>query len=328
MACLACSQPTIRVAVVALMLLAFGPIRAVAQSWPTQQIHVIVPYAPGSSTDIVPRIVFETMQTEVGQTIIVENRPGGAGAVGVGVVARSEPNGYTLLVHSNGFVTTPAIQDMPYDPVQDFAGITPLGEVPLVLVISPAKNIKTVQDLVAAAKGQPGSFNFAAAGIGTAPHLAAERFRLTAGFQAQLVPFKGGPEALTEVMTGRVDFYFCPLPSALPFIRDGRLLALAVGGTARASALPDVPTTTEAGYADSDFGFWIGMMAPKKTPRDIVAQIHAATVKALQDPSVKQKLAAVGADLNIMPPEAFDQRIARETAIAVDVAKAAGISAH
>jgi tripartite-type tricarboxylate transporter receptor subunit TctC len=328
MACLACSQPTIRVAGLALILLAHGPIHAVAQSWPTQQVHVIVPYAPGSSTDIVPRIVFEKMQAQIGQTIVVENRPGGAGAVGVGVVARSEPNGYTLLVHSNGFVTTPAIEDMPYDPVRDFAGITPLGSVPLVLVTSPAKNIKTVQELVAAAKAQPGSLNYAAAGIGTAPHLAAERFRLTAGFQAQLVPFKGSPEALTEVMTGRVDFYFCPLPSALPFIRDGRLIALAVGGTTRASALPNVPTTTEAGYADSDFGFWIGMMAPKKTPRDIVAQVHAATVKALEDPAVKQKLTAVGADLDIMPPEEFDQRIARETAIAVNIAKAAGLSAR
>jgi tripartite-type tricarboxylate transporter receptor subunit TctC len=154
---------------------------------------------------------------------------------------------------------------MPYDPVRDFAGITPLGNVPLVLVISPAKNIHSLKELVAVAKATPKSINYAAAGIGSPPHLSAERFRLAAGFEGQLVPFKGAPEALTEVMTGRVDFYFAPLPAAIPFIRDGRLLALAVGGLRRTPALPDVPTTTEEGFANSDFDFWIGMAVPKKT---------------------------------------------------------------
>jgi len=301
---------------------------AQAETWPTQQVRVLIPFAAGSSTDIVPRIVFEQMQEQVGQSIVVENRPGGAGAIAVGAVAKSEPNGYTLLAHSNAFVTAPAIQDMPYDPVQDFAGITPLGNVPLVLVISPAKNIKTLQELVAAAKSHPGSINYAAAGVGSPPHLTAERFRLAAGFQGQLVPFKGAPEALTEVMTGRVDFYFCPLPAALPFIRDGRLLPLAVSSSTRASALPNVPTTIEAGYPNSDFDFWIGMAAPKKTPRTIVTSIYQATVKALETPFVRQKLGDVGAEQMIMQPEAFDERIARETAIAITLAKAAGIAAH
>jgi tripartite-type tricarboxylate transporter receptor subunit TctC len=299
-----------------------------AAMWPTHQVRAIVPFAAGSATDIVPRIVFERMQDQIGQTIVVENRPGGGGAVGVGAVAKSDPDGYTLLVHSNAFVTAPAIQEMPYDPVRDFAGITPLGNVPLVLVISPAKNIHSLKELVAAAKAAPGSINYAAAGIGSPPHLTAERFRLAAGFQGQLVPFKGAPEALTEVMTGRVDFYFSPLPAAIAFIRDGRLLALAVSGLKRTPALPDVPTTTEEGYADSDFDFWIGMVVPKKTPRDIVDRIHQATVAALEDSSVKRKLSDVGAELMIMTPQDFDQRIARETAVAVALAKAAGISAH
>jgi tripartite-type tricarboxylate transporter receptor subunit TctC len=205
------------------------------------------------------------MQEQVGQTIVVENRPGGGGAVGVSAVAKSKPNGQTILVHSNALVTAPAIQDMPYDRVRDFASITPLGNVPLVLVISPAKNIHSLKELVAVAKATPKSINYAAAGIGSPPHLSAERFRLAAGFEGQLVPFKGAPEALTEVMTGRVDFYFAPLPAAIPFIRDGRLLALAVGGLRRTPALPDVPTTTEEGFANSDFDFWIGMAVPKKT---------------------------------------------------------------
>jgi tripartite-type tricarboxylate transporter receptor subunit TctC len=270
--------------------------------------------------------VFEHVSAKVGQTFIIENRPGGGGAMGVSAVAKAEPDGHTILVHSNALVTAPAIQSMPYDPVQDFAGITPLGNVPLVLVISPDKNIKNLKELVAAAKAKPGSINYAAAGIGTPPHLTTERFRLAAQFEGQVVPFKGAPEALTEVLTGRVDFYFCPIIPAMPFIRDGKLLALAVSSSKRASALPDVPTTVEAGFPDSDFDFWIGMVVPKKTPRDIVARMHRETVNGLQDPSVKEKLAKLGVEEMIMKPEDFDARIAREAPIAVTLAKAVGIA--
>jgi tripartite-type tricarboxylate transporter receptor subunit TctC len=251
------------------------------------------------------------VSAKVGQTIIIENRPGGGGAIGVSAVAKAEPDGHTILVHSNALVTAPAIQSMPYDPVRDFAGVTPLGNVPLVLVISPDKNIKTLKELVALAKAKPGSINYAAAGIGTPPHLTTERFRLAANFEGQLVPFKGAPEALTEVITGRVDFYFCPITPAMPFIKEGKLLALAVSSTNRASALPDVPTTVEAGFPDSDFDFWIGMVVPKKTPRAIVARIHEETVDGLKDPAVREKLAKLGVEPMIMTPEAFDARIAR-----------------
>ena len=296
------------------------------QIWPTKRVQVIVPFAPGSATDLLPRTVFEHVSAKVGQPFIIENRPGGGGAIGVSAAARAEPDGHTILVHSNALVTAPAIQSMPYDPVRDFAGITPLGNVPLVLVISPDKNIKTLKELVAAAKAKPGSINYAAAGIGTPPHLTTERFRLAAKFEGQLVPFKGAPEALTEVITGRVDFYFCPITPAMPFIKDGKLLALAVSSTNRASALPDVPTTVEAGFPDSDFDFWIGMVVPKKTPRDIVARIHQETVNGLQDPAVKEKLGKLGVEPMIMTPEDFDARIAREAPTAMALAKAAGIS--
>jgi tripartite-type tricarboxylate transporter receptor subunit TctC len=296
------------------------------QAWPAKRVQVIVPFSPGSATDLLPRALFEHVSTKVGQTFIIENRPGGGGAMGVSAVAKADPDGHTILVHSNALVTAPAIQSMPYDPVQDFAGITPLGNVPLVLVISPDKNIKTLKELVAAAKAKPGTINYAAAGIGTPPHLTTERFRLAAQFEGQLVPFKGAPEALTEVLTGRVDFYFCPITPALPFIRDGKLLALAVSSSKRASALPDVPTTIEAGFPDSDFDFWIGMVVPKKTPRDIVARMHQETAKGLADPSVKEKLAKLGVEDIVMKPEDFDARIAREAPIAVALAKAAGIA--
>ena len=313
----------------ALAMIAAAPLLAQtssAQIWPIKRVQIVVPFSAGSATDLLPRTIFEHVSAKVGQPIIVENRPGGGGAIGVGSVAKAEPDGHTILVHSNALVTAPAIQSMPYDPVQDFAGITPLGNVPLVLVISPEKNIKTLKELVAAAKAKPGSINYAAAGIGTPPHLTTERFRLAAKFEGQLVPFKGAPEALTEVLTGRVDFYFCPITPAMPFIREGKLLALAVSSSKRASALPDVPTTVEAGFPDSDFDFWIGMVVPKKTPRDIVARIHRETVGGIRDPAVKEKLAKFGVEEMVMQPEEFDARIAREAPMAVTLAKAAGIA--
>ncbi|MFL6798259.1 MAG: Bug family tripartite tricarboxylate transporter substrate binding protein [Xanthobacteraceae bacterium] len=295
------------------------------QEWPTRNVHVVVPYSPGSATDLLPRAVFERVSAATGQPFIIENRPGAGGAIGVNAVTKAEPDGYTLLVHSNALVTTPAIQNVTYDPVEDLAGITPLGNVPLVLVISPAKNIRTLREWVAVAKEKAGTMTYAAAGIGTPPHLTMERFRLAAGFTGQVVPFRGAPEAITEVMTGRVDAYFCPISPALPFIQDGKLLALAVSTSKRASALPDVPTTIEAGFPDSDFDFWIGALAPKKTPRSVVSEIHRATVAALEHPELREKLTKLGVEPMIMSPEAFDARIAREAPLALSLAKAAGI---
>src|SRR3984893_15378291 len=305
-----------------------SPSPARASEWPSRTVRVIVPYAAGSATDLVPRTVFDAVSAKVGQSIVVDNRLGGGTTVGTSAAAKAEPDGHTILVHSNGLVTVPAIQpNVPYDPVRDFAGITPLGNVPLVLVTATEKNIKTVQQLVSAAKAKPGSINYAAAGIGTPPHLTAERFRLAAQFEGQLVPFKGAPEALTEVIAGRVDFYFCPLPVAMPFIREGKVLALAVSNSKRTSALPEVPTTLEAGFPDSDFDFWVGVMVPKKTPRDVAARMHEEIVKGLRDPSVKEKLSKLGVEEMIMQPDEFDARIAREVPIAVTLARAAGIAA-
>jgi tripartite-type tricarboxylate transporter receptor subunit TctC len=299
---------------------------ALGQSWPTKPVRVIVPFSPGSATDLVPRTVFDQVAAQVGQTIIIDNRPGGGTTVGSGTVAKAEPDGHTLLAHSNGLVTTPAIQaNVPYDPVADFAAITPLSIVPMVLVISPEKKVTTLKQLVDLAKAKPGTLNYAAAGIGTPPHLTMERFRIAAGFTGQLVPFRGAPEAVTEVLAGRVDVYFAPAPPVIEFIREGKLLALAVSSVKRAAALPDVPTTLESGFPDSDFDFWVGMFAPKQTPRAIVARIHAETVKALENPAVVAKLANLGTEPMTQSPEAFDARVAREARIAVELARAAKI---
>ncbi len=320
------ARPLASIVVGGNILNAVGTRPASATEWPTKAIRVIVPYAAGSATDLVPRTVFETVSAQIGHAIVVDNRLGGGTTVGTSAVAKAEPDGHTILVHSNGLVTVPAIQpNVPYDPVRDFAGITPLGNVPLVLVVAPEKSIKTVQQLVSAAKAKPGTINYAAAGIGTPPHLTAERFRLAAGFDGQLVPFKGAPEALTEVLAGRVDFYFCPILVAMPFIGDGKLLALAVGSSKRASALPNVPTTLEAGFPNSDFDFWVGALVPKQTPRDIVGRLHAQTVKAIESSSVQEKLARLGVEPMIMSPDDFDARIAKEAQMAVTLAKAANI---
>ena len=290
-------------------------------------MRIIVPFAPGSATDLVPRAVFEQVQQQVGQTFIIENRPGGGTTTGTAAVAKSDPDGYTMLVHSNGFVTTPAIQaNVPYDPVKDFAGVTPLAAVPMVLVISPEKKIKTLQELVAYAKANPGKLNYAAAGLGTPPHLTMERLRVAAGFTGQVVPFKGAPEALTEVLAGRVDVYFTPLPPAVQFIQSGQLIPLAVSSVKRIAALPNVPTTTEAGFPNSDFDFYTSLFVPKKTPRDVVARIHEVTLKGLQTPVIKERFSKLGVEPLIMTPEAFDARIAQEVKIAVELAKATGLA--
>ena len=306
-----------------------APRPAFADDWPSRQVRVLVPYGAGSATDLVPRTIFEPLGAQIGRPIIIENRPGGGTTVASSAVAKAEPDGHTVLVHSNAIVTVPAIQaNVPYDPVRDFSGITPLANVPMVLVVAPAKNITSVQQLVAAARAKPGTINYAAAGIGTPPHLTTERFRIAANFEGQLVPFKSAPEAVVEVLAARVDFYFCPLPAAMSLIAEKKLLALAVSSARRAAALPDVPTTLEAGFPDSDFDFWVGAFVPKKTPRDTVRKMHGELVKAIGSPAVVEKLARLGVEPMIMSPEEFDARIAKEADVAVKLAKAANIPAQ
>ena len=241
---------------------------AFAESYPSKPIRAIIPFGAGSATDVIPRIVFDELSARLGQPIIVENRGGAGGTIGAAAVAKADPDGYTLLVHSSAHTITPAIYpNLSYDAGSDFFAVGAIGNVPNVLIIAPSKGLKTLAEFVAAAKAKPGSFNFASVGVGSAVHLSAERFRIAAGYEAQHIPFKGGAEALTEVIAGRVEYYFCPIATALPHIRDGKLLGLAVSSPKRASALPDVPTTLEAGFADSDYTFWIGVFAPAKTRR-------------------------------------------------------------
>ncbi|HWM47141.1 MAG TPA: tripartite tricarboxylate transporter substrate binding protein [Xanthobacteraceae bacterium] len=298
-----------------------------AQAWPSKPIRVMIPFSAGSTVDIVGRIVLEPLSAQLGQPIVIENRGGAGGSLGSAMVAKAEPDGYTLLVNASAHSAAPAMySNLSYDVANDFAAVIPFGSVPNVTVIAPGKGIKTLAELVAAAR--KGSFSFASAGVGSATHMAAERLRLAAGFQAVHVPFKGGPEALTEVMTGRVDFMSIGISSGLPFIRDGKLLALAVSTPKRSPTLPAVPTTLEAGFPDSDYTFWNGLLAPAKTPRPIIERLYAETEKVLREPAVQQKFAPQGIDPMPMTPAQFDALIRREIGINVALVKAAGIKTN
>jgi tripartite-type tricarboxylate transporter receptor subunit TctC len=299
---------------------------AQAQSWPSKAIRVIVPVSAGSTIDIISRIVFDQLSQQLGQTIVAENRAGAGGTIGGAIVARAEPDGYMLLINSSQHSASPAVySNLSYDTARDFAAVASLGSSPNVTVVSPARGFKTLREFVAAAKAKPGGFTYGTAGVGSATHLSTERFRVSAGFDGVHVPFRGMPEALTEVMTGRVDFSCSSIAPALPFIRDGKLVALAVTTPQRSAALPDVPTSLEAGYANSDYTFWTGMFLPARTPRDIVERLHQETLKALRAPGVPEKLAQQGIEPMPITPAAFDTQIKSEIDSILALVKAAGI---
>ncbi len=301
---------------------------AAAQTWPSKPIRIIVPFSAGSGTDIVARTVADQLSMQLGQPIVVENRVGAGGTIGVGAVAKAEPDGHTLLVHSTTHVVAASTYSNPgYDTARDFAGITSLASLPNVLVVAPNK-YKTLRDLVDAAKAKPGTMNYASGGAGSAAHLNGERFRMATGLELQHIPYKGGPEGLAAVMAGDCEFYFIPLPAARGLIAGGKLAALAVSGATRASALPDIPTTVEAGFPNSEYNFWVGMYAPAATTRAVVDKLNAEVSKVLQNQAVKEKLANVGGDPLWMKPSEFDAFTRKEIDVNAALVKAANIKVN
>src|SRR5262245_9197462 len=294
-----------------------------AQSWPSKPIRAVVPFTPGSTIDIVGRIVLEPLSSQLGQTIVVEDRGGAGGTIGTAAVARAEPDGHTILVHAAAHSAAPAAYlNAPYDTARDFSAVIPFGTVPNVTVVAPAKGIKTLAELVAAAKAGP--ISYASAGVGSATHWATERLRLSAGFSATHVPFRG-PEGLIEVMAGRVDFFCAGISAALGFIREGKLVPLAVSTPKRSRALPDVPTTLEAGYPDSDYYYWMGMLVPAKTPRYIVERLYQETQKVLRLPAVTENFRPQGNAPMPLTPAEFDALIKKEIEVNIALVKAAGL---
>lgn len=300
---------------------------AYAETWPTRPIRAIIPFGPGSAVDVVPRIVFDQMARQLGQPIVVENRAGAGGTLGSSLVAKAEPDGYTMLVHSAAHAITPALYPhLNYSVERDFVTVGAVGSVPNIMIMSPSKGFKTVQEYVAASKAKPNSATYASLGVGSAVQMSAERFRMSAGFDAVMVPFKGGAEGITEVMAGRVDFYFCPIATALPHVKEGRLLGLAVSSPQRAAALPEIPTTLESGYPDSDYTFWMGVFMPAKTPPEIVAKFYAEMMKALDAPGVKEKLKTLGVESMPLTSAQFDAQVKKEIGMYSVFAKAAGMT--
>lgn len=296
-----------------------------AGEYPTRPVRVIVPFTPGSGTDGVARAVGDPLGHALGQPFVVENRPGAGGTLGASQVATANGDGQTVLVHSAGHAANAALYKLRYDTLKDFAPITMLATLPNVLVTAATGGFASVQDLVAKARAQPGKYLYASAGNGSATHINAEKFRVATGIEAEHVPFKGTPEAMTEVMAGRIDWFFAPLISTLPMIREGRLKALAVGTPERSAALPDVPTTVEAGFPGSDYTFWVGLFVPAKTPAAIIERLSSETVKALRTDAIRDRFAAVGAVPAPMTPAAFGKRLESEVGEATGLIRAAGI---
>src|SRR5215468_1565696 len=261
-----------------------------AQQWPTRPIKVISPYPAGSASDTVSRVVLDEVSRLLGQPVIIEMRPGAGGSIGFASVARSDPDGYTLVTSSSSMATERVLhKSLPYDPIRDFVPVVLIGTSPNVLIVAKQSGFSTVADLVAAAKAKPGTLTFASAGIGSSSHMAAERFRLAAKIDVRHVPFR--ETGITEVMAGRIDYYFLPLAAAASALGSGKLTVLTVSSKTRNPLLPDVPSIVEAGYPSAQFRFWVGVSAPAKTPRDIVDKIHTATQQALAMPALREKLA-------------------------------------
>ena len=297
---------------------------AQGQAWPTAPVRLVVPFTAGSATDIMARTIGERLSQAFGQPVVVDNRPGAGGTIGAALVAKAAPDGYTLLVVSTGHVVNPVLYpDVTYDTIKDFAGVAPLASLPSVLAVSPSLGYTSVRELVAAAKAKPGTFNYGTAGVGSAAHINSEKFLAAADIKAQHIPFKGTPEMVNEAMAGRIQFIWAPIISSIGQIKDGKLVALAVSTPTRSPVLPDVPTIAAAGYPAAEFNFWIGVLAPAHTPRDIVAKLNAQINRALQTQEVKERLANMGAVPMSMTPEQFDAYVRDEAALIGNVMRTA-----
>jgi len=297
-----------------------------AQTWPSKTIKAYIPFGAGSATDVIPRALFDKLGPELGQPIVVENKGGAGGTIGIGEVVRAAADGYTILANSSAQAIAPwIVPNFPYDLTKDLSGALMIGQNANVMIVSPSKGWKTVQDFIAAAKAKPGSMNYGSAGVGTATHISAERFRVAAGIEATHVPYKGGAEALTDVLGGRVDFYFCPISTALPLIRDGRLTALVVSTPTRAPELPDVPTPADAGLKGAETLIWYAVFMPSKTPRDVIDKFYTAATKVLKTPEMQERLKKLAVNPMPMTPTELDAFVAKELASNGKLIKEAGI---
>lgn len=311
-------------AIVLLTVIVANP--AKAQDWPTRPITVIVPLGAGSASDLIARVTMEQVGRQLGQPVVVENRPGAGGTIGANAVAKSAPDGYTILVYGALNTAHALYSKLPYDTFADFIPVASLGQQPLVIISSPAKGYKTLQEMIAAGKAKPGSLNYTSAGVGSASHFGAERLRTSSGFEAQHIPFKGAAEAVTDVVAERADFSVQLTATTLPLIRDGKLVPLAVSSHKRLASLPQVPTTIETGLPpESVYPFYTGVYVPAGTPREIVEKLNREIARALETPAVQARFAQLGVEPMPGTPEEFAKFFRDDVASTVALAKAAKI---
>jgi tripartite-type tricarboxylate transporter receptor subunit TctC len=319
-----------RAAAAFLTLIAIGLFgQAVGQTYPARPVRVIVPFTPGGVTDIIARTHAAKLAELWGQSVVVENRPGAGGSLGAAVVARAPADGYMLLVHSSGYaINAAANPSLPYDYKKDFVDIAPLGSQPMVLVVSPSSNIRSVEALLKLAREKPGQIAYGSAGIGSGAHFNGEKFRIAAGVELLHVPYKGGADAINDTMAGRLTFTFNTVTLALPFIRDGRLVALGVSSRRRSELLPDAPPIAEAGIPGFEFTFWNGLWAPAGTPAPLVERINRDVMRIMDMPDVLERFAKLGAEPMRMTPAEFARFVKSEIDDSARIAQAAGIKAQ
>lgn len=315
----------VAVAAVAAMTLAAADGRA--QSYPSRPVRLVVPYPPGGTADALIRPIAQKMSERLGQPVVLESKPGANGVVGMDLVAKATPDGYTLVLGAIGPLTViGAMQKLPFDPVNDFAPVAFLAAVPNVLVVNSTTPVKSVSELVALAKSKPGQLNYGSAGPGSSNQLAAELFNQSAGVQIVHVPYKGGAPAQMDLLGGQLTLIFDNLPAAIPHVRSGALRPLALTSLARLPVLPEVPTMSEQGFPGFEAGSWFGLLAPAGTPRPVIDALNAAAVGALRDPVLHTTLQSQGFDLNPGAPDAFAQFIRAETQKWSAVVRKAGIT--
>jgi len=310
---------------VAIVLVGLVSTTARAEDWPAHVIKATIPFGAGSAADVVPRLVFDRLAAELGQPIVIENRVGAGGMIGTIQVAKADPDGYTILANSSALAIAPAIfSNLAFD-VNDLASVLMIGSSANVMIVSPSRPWKTVADFIADAKAKPGTISFGSPGIGSAVHISSEKFRLAAGIDAAHVPYRGGSEVITDLLGGRIDFYFCPLATALPLIKEGQARALLVSTAERVADLPDVPTPAEAGLKNAESEIWFGIFAPAKTPKAVVDKLHAAGRRVLGENAMQASLKRLGVEPRPMTPAQMDELVRREMVSNLDIIKAAGI---
>jgi tripartite-type tricarboxylate transporter receptor subunit TctC len=306
--------------------LSLGIAGASAQGYPSKPIRIVVPFTPGSASDILSRLIGPKMSEAWGQQVVVDNRPSAGGTVAGEIVARATPDGHTLMLTSSAFAGSAALYDkLPYDSVKDFSGISQVAETALVLVVAPSLNVKSAKELLGLARAKPGYLTFASSGIGSGTHYGSELFKMAAGINVVHVPFRGTPEGITDTVAGRVHYYLTPLLPVMPLIKAGRLLPLGVTTAARQPLMPDVPTLAEAALPGFQYDGWFGAFTQSKVPRKTVNQLSREIARILALPEIRDRIASQGATARSSAPEAFDKLVHAEIVTRKKVFKAAGV---